>query len=259
MAYVRERSSGGPLAGDLRVTLQFHPDRAIGGVPVLEWLRRDGRYRSQFETGISNGGLMPHPGSDRWRWESRMFGTAYDIEEPAARPVYGSLDHRRRSRGGSPRFGSSYLRLTAAALERTTFCYPDSHLDPVHFGVRDRCDLIARADADHRDLLDDYIEAHVHGPVLLDRDVEALVLDPCFRGTAVAAAAARLPCPVEWHPGFRLDVADLVAHPEYRGPEIVACGLELARDGVLDAVLVRAGHHDEQTLKKVWHCIARFG
>ena len=33
--------------------------------------------------------------------------------------------------------------------------------------------------------LDHYIEAQIHGPVLLGRDVEALVADPAFRHTAI--------------------------------------------------------------------------
>src|SRR4051812_5333067 len=263
LAYVRDRSAGGPLDPGLRVTLHFHPDRLAGGELILERLRRDGVYRSQFETGVGNGGLTAHPGGDRWRWESRMFGTAYDDAPPSARPKYGSLNHRRRPYGGSARFGSSFLRLTAEALRRTTFCYPDSYLEPVDFGVWDRCDLIALAEADRQDELDDYIEAHVHGRLRLDRDVEALVLDPCYRGTAVEAAATRLPCPLEWHPGFRLDVAELVRHPEYRGPEIVDCGRRLARDGVLVARVIgdaaRTGRYDEQVLKRVWHYVARFG
>jgi hypothetical protein len=52
--------------------------------------------------------------------------------------------------------------------------------------------------------LDDYIEAQIHGPVRLGHDIEALVLDPCFRDTEVEALAVALPCPVEWHHGFRL-------------------------------------------------------
>lgn len=57
--------------------------------------------------------------------------------------------------------------------------------------------LAPLADADQRDLLDDYIEAHVHGPLHLDRHVEALVLDPAHRGTRIEAAAAALPVPTE--------------------------------------------------------------
>ncbi len=83
------------------------------------------------------------------------------------------------------------------------------------------------------------------------------MLDPCFRGTQVEKLAHALPCPVEWHRGFRLAVEVLRAHPAYRGQEYVDLGISLARDGHLDARLIgdaaRAGHHDEQDLKRVWH------
>jgi hypothetical protein len=34
------------------VTLHFHPDRLVAGVPILQLMARDGVYRSQFETGV---------------------------------------------------------------------------------------------------------------------------------------------------------------------------------------------------------------
>lgn len=43
----------------------------------MESMVRDGRYRSLFETGTSNGGLTAYPGGDRWKWESRLFGGKY--------------------------------------------------------------------------------------------------------------------------------------------------------------------------------------
>jgi hypothetical protein len=148
-------------------------------------------------------------------------------------------------------------------LRRRTFCYPDSAFAPVDFGVASHMALAARAQADGRDALDDYIEAHVHGPLLLARDVEALVLDPCFRDTEVEEQARRLPCSVEWHPGFRLPVEVLRRHPDYRGPAYVALGEQLAREGELTPAVVgdaaRTGRYDPQDLKKVWHYIARFG
>jgi Protein of unknown function (DUF3626) len=262
--YVAGRAAGDPVDPGLRVTLHFHPDREHGGVPILDALRRDGRYRSQFETGTSNGGLTAFHGGDRWRWESRLFGGAYDDVRAADRPVYGSLNHRRRLTGGSPRFGSAHFRLAAGTLERTTLCFPDSTFEPELVGVPERGSaLVDAADAGERDLLDDYVEAHVHGPVQLDRDIEALVLDPCYRGTDVEERARALPCPVEWHPGFRLAVDELVRRPLYRGPEIVELGVAVARDGLLDARIVgdavRAGRADPQSLKKVWHHVARFG
>ena len=263
LAHVAARSAGPPVDPALRVTLNFHPDRLHRGTPILAALAADGVYRSQFETGTSNGGLTAHPGGDRWAWESRMFGAAYDDAPAAERPKYGALNFRRRPTGGSPRFGSAHLRLRPAVLCRSTFCFPDSAFDPVDFGVASRMGLVAQAAAAERDALDDYVEAHVHGPLLLARDVEALVLDPCFRNTAVEELAGRLPCPVEWHPGFRLPVDVLRRHPDYRGPAFVALGEALARDGELTPDVVgdaaRTGRYDLQDLKKVWHYIARFG
>lgn len=124
-------------------------------------------------------------------------------------------------------------------------------------------DLIALADADDQDLLDDYIEAHLHGPLRFDRDVEAVVLDPCYRGTPVERAAMGLGCEVEWHPGYRLAVDELGRHRDYRGPAAVDLAVHLARDGHLDPAVIgaaaRHGGHDEQDLKRVWHLLARFG
>jgi hypothetical protein len=177
---VTKLATGEPADPSWRVTLHFHPDRLAAGTPILERMARDGVYRSQFETGTSNGGLTAYPDGDRWRWESRIFAGAY-----------------------------------------------------------------------------------VHGVVDLTRDVEALVLDPCYRDTPVQAAASRLPCPVEWHGGFTLTTTELRRHPGYRGPEFVALGLALARHGVLDPGVIgnasRTGRYHEQHLKRVWHYVARFG
>jgi Protein of unknown function (DUF3626) len=263
IAHVAARSEGGPIDPALRVTLNFHPDRQVSEVPILAAMARDGFYRSQFETGTSNGGLTAHPGGDRWSWESRIFGNAYDEVPASGRPKYGSLNFRRRAAGGSPRFGSAHLRLTQETLARTTFCYPDSVFEPTHFGVASRMSLVTLAEADDKDLLDDYIEAQVHGPLLLARDVEALVLDPSFRDTDVQQAAEQLPCPLEWHDGFRLSVDELQKHRDYRGAEYIELGISLAQDGYLDPKMLgdasSTGTHDDQALKRVWHYIARFG
>ena len=264
IAHVAGLADGGPADPAWRVTLHFHPDRLAGGVPILRRMADDGSYRSQFETGTSNGGLTAFPGGDRWRWESKIFGGAYDDGPAAGRPKYGALNFRGRLVGGSPRFGSAYLRLAASVMKRTTFCYPDSFLEPGHFGVAARVSaLVAMALADDKDPLDDYIEAHVHGPVGLPADIEALVLDPCYRGTAVEVESRRLHCPVEWHGGFRVTTDDLRRNAGYRAPEFAELGVSLARDGCLDPAMIgdasRAARHDEQSLKRVWHYVARFG
>ena len=184
LEHVAGLARGEPLGPTLRVALHFHPDRLVGERLVIEALADDGRYRSQFETGTSNGGLTAHVGGDRWRWESRMFGGAYDDAPAEARPVYGSLNHRGRPDGGSLRFGSSYLRLAPEVLQRSTFCFPDSFYEPEVVGTAAGIELGAVVDAAAHsdDPLDDYVEAQVHGPVLLERDVEALVLDACSAG-----------------------------------------------------------------------------
>ncbi|HEY1174691.1 MAG TPA: DUF3626 domain-containing protein, partial [Phytomonospora sp.] len=204
LRHVATLATGPPLDPGLRVTLNFHPARTTGGKPVLARIADEGVYLSQFATGTSNGGLTAHPGGDRWRWESRIFGGAYDAAAPHERPVYGALDFRRDPHGAARRFGSAHLRLAAHTLDRATFCYPDSVFEPADFGVAASTRLAALADADTRDALDDYVEAQVRGPVRLAEDVEAVVLDPVYRGTPVEEAAARLGCAVEWHGGFRL-------------------------------------------------------
>ena len=263
LRHVGSLSQGPPVDASLRVTVNFHPDRLFDGHPLLEHLAAGAVFRSQLETCTGNGGLTAHEGGDRWRWEHQMFGGAYDSAPADVRPTYGSLNHRRRVAGGSVRFGSAHLRLAQSTLGRTTFCYPDSVLDPAAFGTAEHLGLIDVADADHRDLLDDYIEAHVHGPLALESDVEALVLDPAYRGTDIEGAASALPFPLEWHHGFRLHVDELAQHPSFRGAEVVAAGFSVAVDGWLDArvigIAARSNTYDPQTVEHLWHCTARFG
>lgn len=266
MARVASVASGPPLDSELRVTCSFHPDRwARPGSDqlVIDALATGGVYLSQFVTGTSNGGLTAHAGGDRFRWESALFGGAYDDADPDLRPKYGALNHRRRATGASSRFGSSYIRLAAHTLARTTFCYPDSFDDPADFGIVEACGLMQLADADRRDLLDDYIEAHVHGHIDLASDVEAVVLDPSYRGTPVEEASRTVGCSVEWHDGFVASIDDIRAHPEFRGTEIVSLASELALDGVLTPRIVgdaaRTGAHHPQAIKQVWHYTARLG
>ncbi|WP_133984360.1 DUF3626 domain-containing protein [Kribbella voronezhensis] len=261
--YVASLSSGPPLDPALRVTLNFHPDRVTDDRPILVALAEDGSYHSQFVTGTSNGGLTAYAGGDRWNWESRIFGGAYDTALATERPVYGALNFHQKPLGAAPRFGSAHLRLTADAVSRATFCYPDSVFEPSDFGVVTRMSLIDLADKDDRDLLDDYIEAQIHGPVLLDQHVEALILDPSYQGTTIEDQARHLPCPLEWHAGLEITIDELRRHPQYRGPEYVALAAELAVDGRLTPRIIgdaaRTNRYDQQSLKKIWHYLARFG
>src|SRR4051812_27358823 len=131
-----------------QVALHFHPDRpAPGGLSVAQGLLQDGRYRSQFETRLSNGGLSAHPGGRRDMSELRLFGGAYQREQiqPAERPKYGSLDLLRPADGPSPRFGSCYFLLHASLSERCTYTYLDSHEDPLEQGTQAEFEDVAAA------------------------------------------------------------------------------------------------------------------
>ncbi|SCL72989.1 Protein of unknown function [Micromonospora citrea] len=204
-----------------RLTLNFHPDRLLAdGRTVAAALDAEGVYRSQFETGISNGGLTAFPGGDRDRWEESLFGGAYQAPGvlPMDRPKYGGLNLLDHPDGACPRFGSCHLRLRPEVLARATFCFGDSHLGPRDLGtidvfepvlaallaatdgtgvslgvpgdvvtlvqslLRRREDLAAAPGAAGR-ALDDYIEAQIHGELSLARDVEMVVADPSFQGT----------------------------------------------------------------------------
>lgn len=273
--HVASLSVGRALDRSLRITLNFHPDRISRGGTMLAQLADSGSYRSQFETGTSNGGLTAFTGGDRMRWERRIFAGAYDDAPVSERPKYGALNHRRRLIGGALRFGSAHLRLREHTLDRATFCFPDSTFEPSSFATAERFGLHRLADAfdatvrteleeaSTGGLLDDYIEAQVHGVVALDRDVEAIVLDPCYRDTHTETEAERLGVTVEWHEGRRLDVAELSRHPDFRGPGVLAVGERIAENGRLDAAVIgRAftqGVETAQDLKKLWHLVARFG
>lgn len=245
---------------DVQVTLQFHPDWPFGDGLVIQALARDGRYRSQFETGTSNGGLTAYEGGDRWRWENRLFGGRYDGAAHSRRPVYGALNFDGDPYGGSVRFGSAHLRLREEVMDRCTFCFPDSVFEPAAVcGLGEVDELIRLARSSDLDPLDRYVEAHVHGQVLIDRDVEAVVLDPCYQGTDVERAAEALGCQVEWHPGFTTATASL--DPIYRGAEYVELAQSMETVLTPDVIgqAARSGDHQQQALKRVWHYLARFG
>lgn len=242
------------------LTLQFHPDWPHSGRTVIESMADDGKYLSQFATTISNGGLTAFAGGARWRWESRLFDGRYDGTHGTDRPVYGAWNRRCDPYGGAVRFGSAYALLRTSVVDRTTFCFPDSVFDPTDVGgpeVLSR--LCSSADAAGLDDLDDYVEAHVHGPVRFATDVAAVVLDPSLRGTAIEASAEKLGCEVSFHPGFRMRTDDL--DPEYRGIEIVELARSLGEVLAPDIIgrAARSGEFDLQSLKRVWHYLARFG
>lgn len=248
-----------------RVTLNFHPDRLMAdGRTVAASMAADGRYRSQFETGVTNGSRTAFLGGDRDRWEAALFGDAYRAPGtlPQERVLYGGLNLLGHPDGACPRFGSCHVRLRPSVNARCTVTVGDSHLGPADVGTlavfepvlaglveqaRETGVTLGRPGADPlavlRELagaapavepgraLDDYLEVQVHGPVDLAVDAEALVLDPSFRGTPdgdlLTGLAARLGIGLEWHAGFELTAAEV--GPDFRGPAIPPLAADLCR------------------------------
>lgn len=307
------------LERNARVALHFHPDRPdAAGDTVAEALLRDGVYRSQYETGLSNGGLSAHPGGRRDLCEELLFGGAYHAADTTAaeRPKYGALGILRHADGPSPRFGSCYLVLAAAVKPRCTFTYLDSHEAAVERGTLDafddvlaavlrsvfdhgmalgeshltvpelvrrlRCDLSARPQDFGRLCvarnLNHYVEAQVHGDVVLTRDVDALVADPSFRGSQTGRVLAEL-CvrngiTLHWHRGFVLSCDDVPR--DFRGPTMPSLAKRVARSGIVDAAAIGAAVTDLrvnpgawgdrgrpgdvlQELKLLWHVLVKYG
>ncbi|MFB6978766.1 DUF3626 domain-containing protein [Streptomyces scopuliridis] len=259
-----------------RITLNFHPDRLLSdGATVAESMARDGRYRSQYETGLSNGSRTAVPGGDRDRWEERFFGGAYHLPgvRPADRPTYGAVNLYGHPDGASPRFGSCHVRLRPEVNVRATYSHGDSHAAPGDVGTIDAFSCVLAGLLEERPdaagaiarlpydttaagattasgppgrALDEYVEAQVHGGIDLASDAEALVLDPSFRGTRTARLltdlARRSRIAVEWHGGFVLAPEEVNA--EFRGPVMVPLAAQVcrayARTGTLDAEVL--GH-----------------
>jgi hypothetical protein len=128
-------------------------------------------------------------------------------------------------------------------------------------------------------VLDTGVEAQIHGPVILDRDVELLVADPAFAHTAVEQSLVKLAdkygFDLQWHCGFRLAVRDVP--DDFRGPAMPGIAERIAgSDGILDAAVIgRAAaslHHDPgqwiewggyfdvlRLLRQIWHVLVHFG
>jgi hypothetical protein len=128
-------------------------------------------------------------------------------------------------------------------------------------------------------VLDSGVEAQIHGPVMLDRDVETLVADPAFMRTGVGQSLVELAdkygFDLQWHCGFRLAVQDVP--DDFRGPAMPKIAERIAgTDGTLDAAVIGTAaaslHHDPQRwsewggyfdllrlFRQLWHVLVHFG
>jgi Protein of unknown function (DUF3626) len=107
------------------------------------------------------------------------------------------------------------------------------------------------ADGEAGRVLDTQIEAQVHGPIDLRRDVELSVADPAFAATATGTIlrelGARYEIPLQWHYGFRLPVGEVP--DDFRRRAMPRLAQRIAgREGTLDAAVIgiAAGSLHEQ-------------
>ncbi|HDR7793119.1 TPA: DUF3626 domain-containing protein [Bacillus luti] len=285
---------------------------------VAEALFEQGIYKSQFETLLSNGSVSAYPGGERDLWEKRIFGGAYQLEGVTnnQRPKYGALNLMLHPDGPAPRFGSCYFLLSPKVSSRSTYTYLDSHQDPKEKGTYEEFDMILAALLEEvfvRDfaigegnltpttfmnhLLDNldrpfidvvnkeparnlnhYIEAQVHGDISLKEDVEALVVDPSFKGTDVGKTLEKIclkySIDLYWHIGFVLTVDEVPM--DFRGSNMPSLARRIARNNYIDANIIGSavvdlkrnplswsdrGTYEEvlQELKLLWHVLVRYG
>ncbi|MBB1268965.1 DUF3626 domain-containing protein [Shewanella sp. SR44-3] len=260
-----------------RVALHFHPDRIDNrGLTVLQGLLRDGIYKSQFETHISNGQLSPELGGPRDHWENQLFGNHYSGIK--SRPKYGALDLGLCPLGPAPRFGSCYFLTHSQVLTRCTFSYMDSYRLPKEKGTLscfdailaallsesfERCYALGRQPLKPRDIishmaseaqslvaarfeknslgnLDHYIEAQIHGDVSLADDISYLVADPCFKDTDTEEYFNQLCSDYQitlcWHKGLTLNSEHIPT--DFRGAGMPVLAKQIAIDEVIDARII---------------------
>ena len=265
-------------------------------------------------------------------WETKMFGQAYTGAEASDRPKYGALALLGQVDGPAPRFGSCYFLLKPKVTGRSTFCWGSSRkVPPSCRGTNDNWENILAemlndsftregtlgvSDLRPPALIErmlgllgspslenqwqypaacnvgNYIEAQVHGPVELASDVDAMVVDPSFRGTEtgarLSAMAQRHGILLHWrYAGSALPVE--TTPTDFRGPKMLTvartiarlvsatplaasrCVLTPALLGEIARTCVETGESHKlcaelgsvgaalEHLKLLWDCLVRFG
>jgi hypothetical protein len=301
LAFHPERTSRGGrsvahgLLADGMYRNQFETGLSSGSVSAFAGGERDGWERRLF------GGAYHGP-----------------VVAAADRPKYGALFLVAHPEGPAPRFGSCCFVLRPEVSARCTFTFLGSqedralgrvgtlqvpepvlaallrHVeeDPAPLGVggltvgglvaamRENvpCALPGVSPERSGRALDSFVEAQVHGPVELGRDVERLVADSAFRGTPTADAlggiASRYGIALDWHPGFALPAAEV---PEtFRGFPTRRLAERVAPGGTVDAPRIGAAHDDfvrnpeawrsfgtpseiRTCFRRLWHVLVLFG
>ena len=300
------------------VTINFHPDRySNNGKTIIENLLEQGRYHGQFRTGTSNGGRTAYAGGERFCWEQRLFFDAYP-QNAVDRPKYGALNLFRYIDGASVRFGSCFFTLRQDIINRCTFAYGDSSINPAILCTADTfagilagmvdefrakgkvldhvldtsftspgevLSILLNPCTEEKDLgrnLGYCIEAHIHGDVILDTDIESFHVDGSYQNTRIGEQAEAL-CvkyglALRWIPERRIAVDSVGSL--FRGAMIPLLAQKIdalfGKQGYINAELLGRASRDSflypekwedmggesevfQYMKQLWHTIGYFG
>jgi hypothetical protein len=193
--------------------------------------------------------LVAHPDGPAPRFGSCYFVLRPEVSRRCTFTLLGSQDERSRESIGT----MEVVEPTTAALLR----HVEEEAAPLGvpgLTVRDlieamRAGLPCAPPGVSKDrpgrALDTFVEAQVHGSVHLERDVEALVVDASFRGSAVAETlgeiASTYDLSLAWHPGFALATESV---PETFRDYPTRKLAERISAVVIDAAAIGAAHND---------------
>lgn len=152
----------------------------------LTHFEKDTYYRNRFETNSSSGTMCIQ---SRKRWENNMFNSIYNSAKPHERCKYGILNIKKELYVmDAAIYGESYFILKPEVKYRSTLTFNDSSTGgktysfehPHHFFLS-LPKAIIRAIIDQKQtsavLGAYYIETQIHGDVIFNRDILAMVAD----------------------------------------------------------------------------------
>jgi hypothetical protein len=197
LAYIRDEA---PL------TINFFPaELSVLGARNIDAFSMDSHYRNAFE--LCERAQSARDAKDvRDEWERRLFEGGYHAHEliPDERPKYASLNADQDPRGGSRFWGDCFFILSKSIRDRVSLTPDDSSVcDADSVGTFENCQhVLVRANEARLaailetsrsgkptpvNVVNAYVEAQIHGPIELSRDIEALVVNQRYAGTDIEA------------------------------------------------------------------------
>ena len=163
---------------------------------TISHLAREGVYKNIFE--ITNSGKGQSYNTSRFDWEKNMFNSIYDDAEAIEKVKYGALNLLNNPNGvpSAYSYGNSYLLLKNHVKQRITFVCGDSSQKQMQIATFDN-NVILLNILDYK-LLDEvieialnkknssptnyaYIEAQIHGPLIIGRDIQMLYVNKHYQ------------------------------------------------------------------------------